>query len=83
MKKQVLSPTVEDGKEADFSSQMFGISSDGGQGLGRSSKQNAVNEIFVLIGNGGDLFGDREDDVKIMRLENFGDSFFDPFRTRE
>jgi hypothetical protein len=41
---QVLSPTVEYGKEADLSSQMLRIGSDGGQGLVCGSKQNAVNE---------------------------------------
>jgi len=80
---QVLSPTVEYGKEADRSSQMLRIGSDGGQGLGRGSKQNAVNEIFVLLSDGSDLFRDREDDMKIVRLENFGGSFFNSCGTRE
>ena len=46
MKQQVLSPTMEYGKEADFGSQMLGIGSDGGQGLGHDSKQNAVDDPF-------------------------------------
>jgi hypothetical protein len=62
---------------------MLRIGSDGGQGLGRGSKQNAVNEIFVLVSDGSDLFRDREDDMKIVRLENFGGSFFNPCGTRE
>src|SRR6266705_1108600 len=33
MKKQVLPPTMEYGKEADFGAQMFGIGGDSGQGL--------------------------------------------------
>jgi hypothetical protein len=45
---QVLSPTVENGKEDDLSSQMLRIGSDGGQGLVCGSKQNAVNEILVF-----------------------------------
>jgi hypothetical protein len=83
MKKQVLPPAVEYGEEADLRSQMLGIGSDGGQGLGRGSKQNAVNEIFVLISDGSDLFRDREDDMKIVCRENFGCSFFNPRSTRE
>ena len=83
MKKQVLSPAVEYDEEADLSAQMLGIGSDGGQGLGRGSKQNAVNEIFVLVGDGGDLFRDSEDDMKIVCRENFGCSFFNPRGTRE
>ena len=83
MKKEVLSPTVKYGEKADLSAQMLGIGSDGGQGLGSGSEQNAVDVIFVLVSNGSDVFGNREDDMKIVRLENFGCSFFDPLRTCE
>src|SRR5216684_6093577 len=83
MKKQVLSPTVKYSEKADLGAQMLGIGSDGGQGLGGGSEQNAVDEIFVLISNGSDLFGNGEDDMKIVRLENFGRSFFDPLGTSE
>ena len=83
MKQQVLSPTMEYGKEADFSSQMLGIGSDGGQGLGHGSKQNVVDDLFVLVSNGSDLFGDGEDDMKIVCRENFGDSLLDPRGTCE
>ena len=83
MKKQVLSPTVKYSEKADLGAQMLGIGSDGGQGLGRGAEENAVDEIFVLVSNGSDLFGNREDDMKIVRLENFGCSFFDPLGTSE
>ena len=83
MKKQVLSPTVKYSEKADLGAQMLGIGSDGGQGLGSGSEENAVDEIFVLVSNGSDPFGNREDDMKIVRLENFGCSFFDPLRTSE
>src|SRR5258708_28067606 len=83
MEKQVLSPTVKYGEKADLGAQMLGIGSDGGQGLGRGSKENAVDVIFVLVSDGSNLFGNREDDMKIVRLENFGRSFFDPLRTSE
>jgi len=83
VQEQVLSPTVQYSEEADLGAQMFGIGSNGGQGLGRGSEQNAVNEIFVLVSNGGDLFGEREDDVKIVRREDFRFPFFEPFRPRQ
>jgi hypothetical protein len=83
MMDQGLSPAVEYGEETDLGAQMFGIGSDGGQGLGCGSKQNAVNEILVLVSDGSDLFGDRENDVEIMRLEDFGCSFFNPRGTCE
>jgi len=42
-----------------------------------------MDKIFVLVSDGSDLFGNREDDMKIVRRENFGRSFFDPLRTSE
>ena len=83
VQKQVLSPTVKYGEKADLSAQMFGIGSDDGQDLDSGSEQNAVDEIFVLVSDGSDRFGNREDDMKIVRRENFGRSFFDPLRTCE
>jgi len=81
--EQILPPGVQHGEKADLCPQTFGIGRDGGQGLGRGSEQNAVNEIFVLASNGGDLFGKREDHMKIMRLEYLRFPFFDPFGTRQ
>src|SRR6516164_4055894 len=83
MKRQVLAPTMEYGKEADLSSQMFGVGSDGGQRLGRGTKQNVVDDLFVLVSDGSDLFGDGEDDMKIVGRENFGRSLLDPRGARE
>src|SRR5437660_9902908 len=83
MKKQVLSPTMEYGKEADFSSQMFGIGSDSGQGLGHGSKQNVVDDLFVLISDGSDLFGDGEDHMEIVCGEDFGHALLDALCTSE
>ena len=83
VQKQVLSPTVKYGEKTDLGAQMLGIGSDGGQGLGSGSEQYAVDEIFVLVSDGSDLFGNGEDDMKIVRRENFGGSFFDPLCTCE
>ena len=83
MKQQVLSPTMEYSEKADLGSQMFGIGSDGGQGLGRGAKQNAVDDLLVLVSDGSDLFGDGEDDMKIVWRENFGRSLLDPLSACE
>src|SRR5260370_41214978 len=83
MKKQVLSTTVKYSEKGDLGAQMLRIGSDGGQGFGRGAEENAVDEIFVLVSDGSNLFGNREHDMKIVRRENFGCSFFDPFRTSE
>src|SRR5215469_15296491 len=83
MEKQVLSPTVKYGEKADLGAQMLRIGSDGGQGLGSGSEEHAVDEIFVVVSDGSDRFGNGEDDMKIGRRENFGRSFFNPLRTSE
>jgi hypothetical protein len=57
MEKQVLSPTMEYGEKADLGSQMLGIGSNGGQGLGSGSEEHAVEEILVLVSDGRDLLG--------------------------
>ena len=70
-------------KEADFGSQMLGIGSDSGQGLGRGTKQNVVDNLFILVSDGSDLFGDGEDDMEIVCRENFGRSLLDPLSACE
>src|SRR5437899_9635965 len=59
---------------------MFRIGSDGSQGLGGSPKQDAVDDRFVLVSDGSDLFGDGEDDMEIVCGKNFGRSLLDPDR---
>ena len=83
MMKQILSPTMEYGEEADFGAQMLGIGGDGGQGLGGGAEQNAVDHLLVLVGDGGDLFGQGKDDMEILRVEKFGGSILDPLRARQ
>src|SRR5260370_17591272 len=78
MEKQVLSPTVKYGEKTDLGAQMLGIGSDGRQGLGSGSGEYAVDEVFVLVSTGTDLFGNREDDLKKERREDFCHSFFFP-----
>ena len=83
MKNQGLSPTMQYSKEADFSSQMLGIGSNSGQSLGCGTKQNVVDDLFVLVSDGSDLLGDGEDDMEIVCREDFGGSLFNPCGTRE
>src|ERR1700681_790423 len=70
-------------EETDLGAQMFGIGSDGGQGLGRGSEQGAVDEIFVLVGDGGDVFGQGKKQAEVWDVQEFGLSFVDPLRTSE
>src|SRR5215472_15079484 len=57
---------------------MFGIGSDGTQGLSGGTEEDVVNGLFVLIGEGGNLLRHREDDVEILGIEKFGLPVFQP-----
>ena len=46
-------------------------------------KSMPVDEIVVVVSDGSNLFGNGEDDMKIVRVENFGRSFFNPLCTCE
>ena len=72
MKLEVLSPTVQDGKEADFRTEVFGVRRDGFQSLGGGPEENAVDSLLVLESDRGNLFRHGEDDMKVRDLKKFG-----------
>ena len=72
MKLEVLSPTVQDGKEADFRTEVFGVRRDGLQSLGCGPEENAVDSLFVLKTDRRNLFRHGEDDMKVRDLKKFG-----------
>src|SRR5215467_10675781 len=83
MEEQVRSPAVQHGEEADFSPEVLGIGSDGAQGFGGGTEEEAVDRLFVLIGEGGNLFRHREDDVEILGFQKFGLPVFQPLGAGE
>ncbi len=62
---------------------MFGISGDGTQSLSCSAEENAVNHLFVLIGDGGNLFRHRKDDVKVGNRQKLRLAVFEPLGAGE
>ena len=69
MKQQALSPTVKHGEEADLGAQMFGIGGNGAQGFRCGPEEKVVPHFFVLVSDGGNLFRQGEDDVKVFGIE--------------
>jgi len=69
MKKQVLPPAMEYGKEPISAPRCLGSAA-------MVDKVSNVADLLVLVSDGSDLFGDSENDMKIVCLENFGCSFF-------
>ena len=52
MSEKSLAPSVKHCHKADVGAQVFGISRDLEQGLGRGPKQQAVNQKLILQGQG-------------------------------
>ena len=66
------SPGMEDGGDADPCAQMFGIGGNGQHGLRARLEQQVIDDLLVLIGDGGDLSRQGEDDMKIPDRKQFG-----------
>src|SRR3954453_13213455 len=81
MVQQVLSPGMEHREEADLSAQMPGVGRDRAQGLGRRAEQDAVDDLLVLVSDGGDFLRYREDDVEVLGVEDLGAAILQPFGT--
>ena len=65
MKQQVLSPTVQHGKKADLSAQMFGVGGDLQQGLRAGAEQEVVEDLLVHQRQMRELVRQSEDNVDI------------------
>src|SRR2546427_6124053 len=63
-----LRPGVQDGEEANPSSQPFRIGGHFEKGFGHRPKQNSINDPRVLKGQRSQLMRQREDDVAIRNL---------------
>jgi hypothetical protein len=69
---------MKDGEKADLGAQVLRIERDRTKGLGCRVEQDVVDLSFVLIGDDGDLVGDREDHVEIFRIEQFSLAILHP-----
>jgi len=75
-------PAVEHGGGADASAEGLGIGGDRQQCLGGRAEQEVVDHRFVLIGDRGDLGGQREDHVEIADRQQIGLARSKPVRCR-
>ena len=83
MMEQILTPGVEHCEETDLCSQVLWISGDSTQGLGGGPEENAVNDLFVLVGQSGNLLRHCKDNVEILAVEKLGLAALDPFGARQ
>jgi hypothetical protein len=74
---------VQHGDEADLGTQVPGIGGDGLERRGGGPEQDVVDHALVLQGDGGDRFGDGEDDVEIGHRQQVGLARLEPFGPRQ
>jgi hypothetical protein len=71
-------PGVQDGKEADLRTQVFGIGSYRAQSLGRGLEEDVVYHLLVLVSDRGNLIRHSENDVKVLAVKKFRLAVFYP-----
>jgi hypothetical protein len=69
---------MQHGEEAEFHAQTFRIAGNGEQGLGGGAEEDIVDQFFVVEGDGGDGFGEREDHVKILGGQQLSAALLQP-----
>jgi hypothetical protein len=75
---QRLAPGMQNRREADLGTEMLAIAGNGFERLGRRLKQKAVDNLLVLVPDGGNLLPQREDDVEILNRQQIGLARFQP-----
>src|ERR1700730_16805320 len=73
-----LSPCVEHREESDLRPQMLGIGRNGAQCLAGRPKQNVVDDVLILKGNGCDWLRHSEDHMEILGVEKLGSTIIQP-----
>jgi hypothetical protein len=76
--RQTGSPTMQDGEEADFCAQVFGIIRYSAQGFGGGLEEDVVNDLLVLVSDRSNLIWHCEDDVVVLAVKKFCLTMFDP-----
>jgi hypothetical protein len=71
---------VEHGEKTDLGPEMLGIRRNGSQRLGRNTKEDAEDQLFVLEGEGGNLLRHCKHDMEIADGQELSLAFFDPLR---
>jgi hypothetical protein len=67
-----LTPGMEHGEKAGFHAQTFWVAGNGEQGFGGGAEEEAVGDLLVVKGDGGDGLGEGEDHVEIRGGQQLG-----------
>ena len=69
---------MQDAGDADLGAQMFGVGGNREHGLRGGLEQETVDDSLVLVGDGSDLSGQREDDMEVGNLKQLGLAILHP-----
>jgi hypothetical protein len=75
---QILAPGMQQRNEADLSAQVFGSGGNCAQCFGGGVKQDVVDHGFILVRDGGDLLGYRENNVEVFNRYKVGLAIIQP-----
>ena len=64
--------------DADLGTEMLGVGGYGQHAIGCGLEQESVDHGLVLVGDGSDLGGQREDDVEVGHLQQLGPALLHP-----
>src|ERR1035441_10147727 len=78
MEMQVLPATMEHGEESGFHPQAFWVGGNGEQCFGDDAEEHVVDDLLIVEGDGGDLFGESEDHVEVFGGQPLGGALLDP-----
>jgi hypothetical protein len=78
MKLELLVPGVEHTEEADLGSEMSGVTRYFQERFGAGTKQQTIDQFFVLQSQRSQLRGQGEDDMDVGRGEQFAAPGLDP-----
>ena len=78
---QVLAPAMEHREETQFRAKP--LAGEVQQGSGGGLKEEVVDHVFVVEGEGGDRFGQGEDHVEVLGGQQFGAAVLEPLFPRD
>jgi len=69
---KILPPGMEHGEEARLYAETFRVAGNGEQGFGGGAEEEAVDDLLVVEGDGGEGLGECEDHVEVGGGQQLG-----------
>ena len=82
MVRERLAPGVQNRRKADLGAEMLGVAGNGFEGLDSCRKQHVIHDRLVLVGQSSNFLRQREDDMKILDLQQIDLAGCEPLARR-